>query len=206
MGIWPRTRALSIMTAVGLLGVGGVAAAQNSWLVASAGNPPASEVGAYTDVEAPVEEPIERTGSDLATVLSQTVADLPDFPGGATANEPMEVSVGDDRMVLTSFVAIDGGLMDVVMQRLRVPLSTGMIDPSGASSESLGPDGESVLVLDKGHTLQVIAIDPDGVMANIIIERINRLEPSQPSEFASVSADRATEWALTLLELFGGDL
>lgn len=155
------------------------------------------------DSPEPIEEPIEEAGTELAVQLSNEVLALPGFPSDVIPKDALEVN---DEQLIASFIASDGGLIDVVMQRLSEPLSIEVIDPSGTAHESRGPQGESIIYVDKEHTIQLVAVDTDGLMANLIIERINRAEPNQPSSLKDITQQAVTEWALALLSTMRDDL
>lgn len=150
-----------------------------------------------------IEEPIEEAGTELAVQLSNEVLALPGFPSDVIPKDALEVN---DEQLIASFIASDGGLIDVVMQRLSEPLPIEVIDPSGTAHESRGPQGESIIYVDKEHTIQLVAVDTDGLMANLIIERINRAEPNQPSSLKDITQQAVTEWALALLSTMRDDL
>ena len=67
------------------------------------------------------------------------------------------------------------------------------------TTQHYGPNGEDILVRDVGHTLQVIAIDEEGRSVNVMVERINRAEPSMPSALVHFTAEDLERWALQLL-------
>ena len=190
---------IAALTACLLVSITGVAAAQSGWLSSSHTEQPRDRVVAQV-------EPIETRGSEIASSLSAAVAGLPGFPTDLETADSVEFSTETERLVVVNFVAPDGALLDVVMQRLPHPLPLPAVDPSGESVLSRGSNGEDIVVVDMGHTLQVIAIGSTGVMANVIVQRLLGVAPETHSSLSSLTSATVIDWALVLLERVGEDL
>lgn len=145
-------------------------------------------------------EPVAADSSELPALLGSLVQNLGGFPSDATSVQLVDAGEDGELMLIASYTTDDGGLIDVVVQRLNGPIPIDVIDPSGSAETSTGPDGESIIFVDKRHTIQLMARNEDGLNVNLIVERINRVDPDAPSTLTRITKNTLTEWALSLLD------
>lgn len=150
----------------------------------------------------PFDAPVNPTEtSESLTLLDSHVQALPGFPSDAKTTQLVDAGENGAPTLMASYTTGDGALIDVVVQRLDEAMPIEVIDPSGTARTSTGPDGELITFVDKNsHTIQLIAQDEDGLTVNLIIERINRINPDNPSSLMYITEDLLTEWAQALLD------
>jgi hypothetical protein len=146
----------------------------------------------------PMPQPFGPVSSSLLTI----VARIPEL--SALQLEDVNDLIGDgiNGAGGVSFRASDGGFVEIMVEQLSTPIP---LEAFGVGTRSTtGPSGEDIVIRDIGHTLQVIAISNEGLMVNLLVERINRVDPTAESSLKSISEGQLLDWAVRILEEFSG--
>lgn len=193
----------SVAVAVLSLAVGAAAVARTSWLASDI--PEAVPLGPELLAEeasdqnpGPMPQPFGPVSSSLLTIVSR----IPEL--SALQREDVNDLIGDgiNGAGGVSFRASDGGFVEIMVEQLSTPIPH---EAFGIGSRSTtGPSGEEIVIRDIGHTLQVIAISNEGLMVNLLVERINRVDPTAESSLKSITEGQLLDWAVRILEEFSG--
>lgn len=194
---------LTVSVTVAVLSLSAAAVARTSWLARDL--PKAVPLGPELLAEeasdqdpGPKPQPFGPVSSSLLTIVSR----IPEL--SALQREGVNDLIGDgiNGAGGVSFRASDGGFVEIMVEQLSTPIP---LEALGIGTRSaIGPSGEDIVIRDTGHTLQVIAISNEGLMVNLIVERINRVDPTAESSLESITEGQLVDWAVRILKEFNG--
>lgn len=194
-------RIVGILFAVALLLAAGTAAARSDWVQQRTPTPKApTDVGGSQD---PAAGPTEVTDGPLGQMLAKQAFAIPEL-GALGSPMSTDFSEGGVEAAVVTFKAPDGALVDVVSQQLSEPLTVDAVGPPDITLLQPGPNGEEIIIKETDHVLQVIAVDEEGWMVNIVVNRTSSENPRERSVHTEWSAETVRTWAVELLEASNG--
>ncbi len=202
-------RTAGFVAAVGILVfvTGGIALSRSSWVEPYQDGGSDVGVGAPSAVD-PVSAPAERRDGPLSVQMSDVVVQLPGIrellASGELSIERSDADVPASPAGVVGLTASDGSRIDIVFQRLPVSIPLDREGMDRDATVEVGPSGEDVIVRDiPGRLIQVMAVDEVGRFANVIVQKINRVNPGTPSLLDTIDAEHVKAWTTTLLSSAG---
>lgn len=192
-----RSRKISLLipAAVSLF-LGAAAIASSSWL----SRPPAPEEPlAATSRSDPVAGPTEVANGPLSRTVGDLVADLPELK---SLRDRGGFDLVDDNLNagVAHFYADDGAKIEFIVQQLSGPVSKDAVGPPEEIRYDTRPGGVELIVRETDRFLQVVAVNPQGVMANVIVERTVPGTVREPSDLSGIDSDTVIQWAIYLVQ------
>lgn len=185
---------VSVVATVVLLSLTGVAVANSSWLAESE-EPAGSAADQAAD---PVEAPEEDSEGRISRSVVDIVADIPDIKNLVNTGV-VDFAENNVTWGVARFEDADGAAVEFVVQRLPGPISREAIGPADETTVDSGRHGEQVVVRDNERTLQVVVVSANGLMVNVIVDRIVPETRDQSSTLDHLDAATVTDWALQIM-------
>ena len=119
--------------------------------------------------------------------------------GVLVVEDPADREVGASPLGVVALVADDGSHLDAVTQRLDRQPDPSALFMEGEYQATTDSSGRELFTRTLSYGIQVIAIDSDGLLVNLIVEDINRSDPSAESYMGQFTVVDVEAWALALL-------